>query len=680
MRTWILSFVLALPLLAQGSNPSTVRALHVAGDHDGAIRAFTALAAPSLEERAFAVAAYAHTGRTKAAKRQLELLRTAAPDNIWTLFAEASHVNAGEDIPTKLAAGERMMARAGASPDEEIVRLEAVILSGAEKIDEALALLDKYPPTPRLRVTRASLYSGRGQDKETLEVYDALRKETPDYVEAWSGAGRYLLGRRRYDEAVPLLAPAAALTGLPRVHADYWRALMSSPTRTAEQKKAELERGIADLRARRGDTPEVWLAIATEYARNGNDAYAGWNDRVLREAPNTLYAGRALWNRYTILSKKQGAKIRESPELTAEARRIVREYLDYDTRDEDYYRVNAYSALYGIVRNDPNATEAEIIEVVEGIRPTFSWNAGMAADAASLLVEHNVRLDLAEEIARSGFDSLKTTLLPSELADGDLVTQVRATLHDGLGWVLLRRSGPDAARNHLFAAYELAPNSPTIQYHLGQWHEARNELAKAEQRYRYGATLQSSRENLNEPALRKLYEKRHGTLAGYEAYRKSSEKADIVSRRSRILAERKKNPVAAPPFKLQTLDGKEVSLAALKGKTAVVNFWGIWCGWCVKEMPEYQQLAKKYAKDPSVAILTVNNDGDPQSVRKWMAEQKYDFAVLLDDGFVTRNKVAGFPTTWFLDPKGRIAFEKKGWTKKLLEEFSWRVEELKAAR
>jgi hypothetical protein len=97
-------------------------------------------------------------------------------------------------------------------------------------------------------------------------------------------------------------------------------------------------------------------------------------------------------------------------------------------------------------------------------------------------------------------------------------------------------------------------------------------------------------------------------------------------------------------------------------------------------MPEYQQLAKKYANDPAVAILTINNDGDAASVRKWMAAQKYDFSVLLDDGFVRKNSIQAFPTTWFLDAKGRIAFEKKGWTQKLLEEFSWRVEELKAGR
>ena len=35
-----------------------------------------------------------------------------------------------------------------------------------------------------------------------------------------------------------------------------------------------------------------------------------------------------------------------------------------------------------------------------------------------------------------------------------------------------------------------------------------------------------------------------------------------------------------------------------------------------------------------------------------MAEKKYDFPVLLDDGYVSANGINSFPTTWFLDPEG----------------------------
>ncbi len=60
-----------------------------------------------------------------------------------------------------------------------------------------------------------------------------------------------------------------------------------------------------------------------------------------------------------------------------------------------------------------------------------------------------------------------------------------------------------------------------------------------------------------------------------------------------------------------------------------------------------------------------------------MKKNGYDFAVLLDDGYVGKANVHAFPTTWFLDREGRKVFEKVGWSEKLLEEFSWRVEAIR---
>ena len=40
--------------------------------------------------------------------------------------------------------------------------------------------------------------------------------------------------------------------------------------------------------------------------------------------------------------------------------------------------------------------------------------------------------------------------------------------------------------------------------------------------------------------------------------------------------------------------------------------------------------------------------------------------------------IQGFPTTWFLNKEGQIAFQKRGWTKELEEEFGWRIEALRS--
>jgi len=185
--------------------------------------------------------------------------------------------------------------------------------------------------------------------------------------------------------------------------------------------------------------------------------------------------------------------------------------------------------------------------------------------------------------------------------------------------------------------------------------------------------------NDNYLALAEKYKASHGGKAdGLDAWiAKLKPVEDAVTRKTKVLAERTKEPRPAPKFALKTLDGRSVSLEELRGKIAIVNFWGVWCGWCVVELPDLQKLVAKYAKDPNVRILTIDNDGDISIVKKFMAEKKYDFPVLLDDGYVSANGINSFPTTWFLDPQGRIAFNKRGASDKLEEEFTWRIEALK---
>lgn len=136
-------------------------------------------------------------------------------------------------------------------------------------------------------------------------------------------------------------------------------------------------------------------------------------------------------------------------------------------------------------------------------------------------------------------------------------------------------------------------------------------------------------------------------------------------------------PSRVPKFKLKTLDGKQVTLDSLKGKVVVINFWGIWCTQCLKEMPEVQKLHEKYASDPDVAILTINTDPNPADVPPWMKQKGYSFPVLLDDGYTEKAGLDIFPTTWFLDREGRKVSEKTGFTEKLFEEFSGRLESIR---
>jgi peroxiredoxin len=108
-------------------------------------------------------------------------------------------------------------------------------------------------------------------------------------------------------------------------------------------------------------------------------------------------------------------------------------------------------------------------------------------------------------------------------------------------------------------------------------------------------------------------------------------------------------------FSLTGLDGKTYSLANLKGRIVLLNFWATWCPPCRKEMPDMETLYKKYEK-AGLTILAVS-DEDRATVEQFLAKTSYSFPVLLDmDRKVhTSFMVEGIPKSFIFDREGRLA-------------------------
>src|SRR5580692_2627831 len=79
-----------------------------------------------------------------------------------------------------------------------------------------------------------------------------------------------------------------------------------------------------------------------------------------------------------------------------------------------------------------------------------------------------------------------------------------------------------------------------------------------------------------------------------------------------------------PELTLKDLDGKDVSLASLKGKVVLVNFWATWCEPCKIEIPELIELQQEYGpKGFTVLGIAMDDEGRP-AVAPFVQKEKFD--------------------------------------------------------
>ncbi len=110
----------------------------------------------------------------------------------------------------------------------------------------------------------------------------------------------------------------------------------------------------------------------------------------------------------------------------------------------------------------------------------------------------------------------------------------------------------------------------------------------------------------------------------------------------------------APQFGGQTLDAGQPSMAELRGKVVLVNFWASWCPECRPEMPALERLHREFASQ-GLAVIGINARESKEAVSHYAKELGLTFQIVLDpDGKITAlYGVIGLPTTFVLGRDGR---------------------------
>ena len=112
----------------------------------------------------------------------------------------------------------------------------------------------------------------------------------------------------------------------------------------------------------------------------------------------------------------------------------------------------------------------------------------------------------------------------------------------------------------------------------------------------------------------------------------------------------------APSFTLDRLDGKgTISLASLRGKAVVLNFWASWCEPCKEESPRLESFWQQNRND-GVVVLGIDAQDFDFDAERFVDRYKLTYPILRDKHGSTLGHygISGFPETWFVDRRGRL--------------------------
>lgn len=112
----------------------------------------------------------------------------------------------------------------------------------------------------------------------------------------------------------------------------------------------------------------------------------------------------------------------------------------------------------------------------------------------------------------------------------------------------------------------------------------------------------------------------------------------------------------APPFVFTTFEGETISLADLRGKGVVLNFWASWCDPCRAEAELLEQTWRRERENGIVFIGLDYLDQEP-AAKAYLAEYDvtYPNGPDLQSEAARRYGIKGVPETFFIDPEGKIA-------------------------
>ncbi len=115
-----------------------------------------------------------------------------------------------------------------------------------------------------------------------------------------------------------------------------------------------------------------------------------------------------------------------------------------------------------------------------------------------------------------------------------------------------------------------------------------------------------------------------------------------------------------PEINATTLAGKEITNEGLKGKITVIKLWATWCGPCLREIPELNELVDQYKTDTNVVFVAITDD-TRATIEKFLSVREFNYQQVTDakelSGKLHKGLVQYIPEHIVVDQQGNVVFD-----------------------